>query len=279
MTSMLPPTRDLPPGRHARIRAEVERAVTGRRRRRLLFPVLAGVASVVTLAVSVALLPPAPGPPAPAVQVTTSPPPEEPGFGVPVDTVKAIEEGCARIAGVGEAKLYQLLEQETRWALLYTDKEELGCTLGQGGMEYNSGFSGTEVRWLPGHLAVDENSARAGGDLNPKPVYAGMPGSRTIAGRVDDQVARVTYTIDGRTVEGTIAHGTFAVRIHYPPNWTIPNDDARGVLNAYAADGTLLLTGDGYQPGCWVDPAGKIVQGDTRADPLTCKPATPWVPR
>ncbi|MET9229576.1 hypothetical protein [Lentzea sp. NPDC003310] len=280
MTSMLPPTRDLPPGRHARIRAELERAAAGRRRR-LLFPVLAGVASIAAVAASVALLSPAPGPPSPAVQITSSPPetPKSPDFGVPPDTVAAIEKGCSRIAGTGDAKLYQLLDGETRWALLYSDNAALGCTLGQGGMEYNSGFSGTDVRWLPGLLAVDESSATAGGDLNLKPAYAGMPGTRTVAGRVDPRVARVTYTIDGKTVEASVANGTFAVRIHYPSSWTIPNDDVRGVLNAYDAQGVLLVTLNGYQPGCWVDPGGRIVQGDRRADPLTCKPAVAWTPR
>ncbi|MFD4671222.1 hypothetical protein ACFWNN_15915 [Lentzea sp. NPDC058450] len=279
MTSMLPPTRDLPPGRQARIRAEVERAVTGRSRRRWLFPVLAGVASVAAVATSVALLPPTPGPPAPAVQVTTSPPPKEPDFGVPPEEVAAIEKGCAKIATAGEAKLYQLLEGQIRFALLYTENSALDCTIGVGGMEYNSGFSGTEVKWLPGHFSVDHSGASAGGDLNLKPVYKGVPGIRTVLGRVDDTVARVTYTIDGKTVEASIANGTYAVRIYYPSDWQIPNIDDQGVLHFYDAAGTLLGTGADVWKKCFVDPQGKIVQGDRRADPATCVPATPWKPR
>ncbi|MDX3663197.1 hypothetical protein PV646_38390 [Streptomyces sp. ID05-26A] len=280
MTSMLPPTRDLPPGRHTRIRAELDRAATGRKRR-LLFPVLAGVASVAAVATSVMMLQP-PSEPVPAVQITTSPPVTSttPDFGVPPETVAAIEKGCAQSAGVGKAKLYQLLSSQIRWALLYTDKEALTCTLGVGGMEYNSGFSGTPVNWLPGHLYRDSGGARAGGDLNLKPAYAGVPGDRTVAGRVDDQVARLTYTIDGQTVEATIVNGTFAARILYPSNWAIPNVEDQGVLHAYDAAGTLIATGAGYGDGCYVSPeTGKIIYGDTRADPLTCKQASPWKSR
>ncbi|GLY50726.1 hypothetical protein [Lentzea sp. NBRC 102530] len=294
MTDMLPPTRDLPPGSHTRIRAELERAAAGRTRRRslfpvlagksrrrLLFPVLAGVASVAAVATSVALLPPAPGPPAPAVQITSTPmdTPKAPDFGVPEETVKAIEKDCGQVAGAGDAKLYQLLDGEVRFALLYSGSAALDCTIGVGGMPYNSGFAGTEVKWLPGHFSVDLSGASAGGDLNLKPIYQGVPGSRTVAGRVDGRVARVTYTIDGRTVEAGIANGTFLVRMYYPSDWQIPNIDDQGVLRFYDAAGTLLGTGADVWKKCYVDPQGKVVQGDRRADPATCVPATPWNPR
>ncbi|WP_394616966.1 hypothetical protein JNUCC0626_46380 [Lentzea sp. JNUCC 0626] len=281
MTDMLPPTRDLPPGSHTRIRAEVERAVTGRTKRRLLFPVLAGVASVTAVATSVALLPPTPGSPAPAVQITSTPleTPKAPDFGVPEETVKAIEEGCGRIAGAGDAKLYQLVDGQVRFALLYSGSSALDCTLGVGGMEYNSGFAGTEVKWLPGHYSVELNGASAGGDHSLKPIYRGVPGNRTVAGRVDDQVARVTYTIDGQTVDASIANGTFLVRMYYPSDWQIPNIDDQGVLQFYDAAGTLLGTGADVWKKCYVDPQGKVVQGNRQADPATCVPATPWKPR
>ncbi|RDI18358.1 hypothetical protein [Lentzea flaviverrucosa] len=281
MTGMLPPTRDLPPGRHTQIRAEVERAVAGRRRR-LVFPLLAGASALAVVVTSIALLPPEPSDPVPAVQVTTSPPAtsKAPDFGVPPETVAAIEEGCGRSAGVGGAKLYQLLDSQTRWALLYTGKEALTCSLGVGGVEYNSGFSGREVKWLPGHLARDDEGVSAGGDLNLKPVYAGVPGNRTVVGRVDDQVARLTYTVDGRTIEATVANGTFTARIHYPSNWARPSVEDRGVLHAYDAAGTLIATDTGVVADCYVSPeTGKIVHGNDRADPLTCKPATPWKSR
>ncbi|WP_330273818.1 hypothetical protein OG205_44905 [Lentzea sp. NBC_00516] len=279
MTSMLPPTRDLPPGRQARIRAEVERAVTGRKSRRLAVPILAAAAVIAVVTAGVVVLRPVPSLPQPAVHVTTSPPPKTPDFGVPPETVKAIEKGCAGIAGTGEAKLYQLLDGEVRWALLYSDNSALDCTMGVGGMEYNSGFSGTEVNWLPGHFSIDHSGASSGGDLNLKPVYAGVPGNRTVIGRIDDRVARMTYTIEGKTVEATIANGTFAVRIYYPSNWVIPDRQEQGIMRAYDAAGTLIATDSDMWNKCFVNPEGKIVHGDRRMDPLKCEPALPWKPR
>src|SRR3712207_1213424 len=74
MTSMLPPTRDLPPGRHTRIRAEIQSKVNGRKR--LTVPILAAAAAVLTVVASVVLLRPDSAEPTPAVHVTTSPPTE-----------------------------------------------------------------------------------------------------------------------------------------------------------------------------------------------------------
>ncbi|MCX2951818.1 hypothetical protein [Lentzea sp. NEAU-D7] len=278
MTSMLPPTRDLPPGRRTQIRAELERAATGRRRR-LLFPVLAGAAAVATVAASVLTLQPAPPPPSPAVhvtspQVTTTPP--STGFEVPRETVEAIEAGCMKSTGMpGKAKLHQLLEGETRWALLYTEDEMLPCALGEAGRDYSAGFGKRAVQLLPGHFSVDIVSSTAGGDhLGPE--RAGMPGHRTVAGRIDSAVARVTVTADGRTTDAKIANGTYALRTHYPRSWTVPANEPDPVVRAYDAAGTLLGTSSDLLTACFFDPASReIVYGDPRKRDQ-CQVASPW---
>jgi hypothetical protein len=279
MTSMLPPTRDLPPGRQARIRAEVERAVTGRRRR-LLFPMLAGATAVATVVVSVLTLQPAP-PPAPAVHIT-SPPPATPtsastGFGVPQEEVEAVETGCMKSTGLqGKAKLHQLLDEQTRWALLYTEKEVLLCSIGAGGKDYRAGFGKRAVQLLPGHFSVESGSATAGG-MHLGPAYAGAPGYREAAGRIDSKVARVTVTADGNTVDAKIANGTYALRIYYPPSWTIPEGVPDPVVRAYDAGGTLLGTSSDLLNACFFDPAtGEVVYGDQRKTRDQCQPASPW---
>lgn len=283
MTSMLPPTRDLPPGRQTRIRAELERAVAGRRRTsRLTVPLLAAAAAVAVVATGVVLLRPGPTDPTPAIYTTTLPPTTTTSidFGVSQETVAAIEEGCAKSAGVGKAKLYQLRHEDTRWALLYTDKEALDCTIGVGGIEFNSGFGQTSVPWLPGHFSIDTMGARAGGEKTIDPASAGTRGYRQVVGRVDSRVARVTYTADGETVDAKIANGTYAVRMYKPPNWAPsfdPRQDPPEFVQAYDSAGNLLGSSADTATNCYYEPSSRtIVYGDRRLDPSTCKPAQPW---
>jgi hypothetical protein len=283
MTSMLPPTRDLPPGRQTRIRADLEHAVAGRRRSsRLTVPLLAAAAAVAVVATGVVLLRPASTDPAHAVHIPTAPPTTTTSadFGVPPETVAAIEEGCAKSAGVGRARLYQLLREDTTWALLYTDKEALTCSIGVGGHEYNSGFGQTSVQWLPGHFSVDSTGARAGGDRTIDAADAGMRGYRMVVGRVDSKVARVTYTADGETIDAKIANGTYAVRMYRPSDWAPswdPRQDPPEFVRAYDAAGNLLGSSTDLAVDCYYEPSGRtIVFGDRRLDPSTCKPAQPW---
>jgi hypothetical protein len=277
MTSMLPPTRDLPPGRHTQIRAELERAVSGRKTSRLTVPILAAAAAVLTVAASVVLLRPDPSEPTPAVQVTTSPTlPTAFDFGVSQETVTAIEEGCARSAHVGKATLYQLRREETTWAVLYTEKEELTCSIGVGGMEYNSGFGQASIPYLPGHFSVDDQSASSGGDVMGRPAYLGVPGYRTVAGRIGPKVAKVTYTVDGQTVEAKIANGTYAARIYYPPTWGIPNPTPE-VVRAYDEKGEPLGVSTDLETTCYYAPDMTVVYGSRRqGESSNCKPVSPW---
>ncbi|MEU3643355.1 hypothetical protein AB0E59_08255 [Lentzea sp. NPDC034063] len=277
MTSMLPPTRDLPPGRQARIRAEVERAAGRRGSRRLAVPILAAAAAVAVVTAGIVVLRPAPTQPVPAVRITTSPATPSAGFGVPPDEVAAIETGCMRSTGMqGKATLHQLLDEQTRWALLYTENEVLLCSLGAEGKDYRAGFGKRAVALLPGHFSVEGGSATAGG-MHRGPAYAGTPGYREAAGRIDSKVARVTVTADGDTVDAKIANGTYALRIYYPSSWAIPQGVPDPVVRAYDAAGNLLGTSSDLVNACFFDPAtGEVVYGDERRPRDQCLPASPW---
>lgn len=278
MTSMLPPTRDLPPGRQTRIRAEIEEAIAGRRSSRRLVPILAGVAAVAAVVASVVTLQP-PSQPVPAVQITTSPPPTSTtvDFGVPPETVAAIEEGCAKARGVGKAKLHQLVWEEARWALLYTDNVALSCHIGVGGVEYSVGTVEGDMRWLPGHFSVEESLSSAGGD-NPaaKPANAGKRGFHQAGGRVSEKVARVTLSADNLVVDAKIVNGTYAARIYYPSTWRFPENDPSPVVRAYDAAGNLLGSSDTSWQTCYENPqTGELVS--VRQKPTDqCQPALPW---
>jgi hypothetical protein len=280
MTSMLPPTRDLPPGRQAQIRGELERAVTGRRITRLVVPILAGATAVVAVATSVVLLRPDQGTaPQPAVQITTSPSPTSTtvDFGVPPETVAAIEEGCAKAGGVGKAKLHQLVWEEARWALLYTDNEALNCHIGLGGVEYSVGTMKGDLRWLPGHFSVDETFSSPGGDLPAaKPADAGKRGFHQVSGRVGEKVARVTLSADTLVVDAKIVNGTYAGRIYYPSTWRFPENAPSPVVRAYDAAGNLLGSSDTMWQTCYENPqTGELVS--VRQKPTDqCLPALPW---
>ncbi|HEX7302301.1 hypothetical protein [Lentzea sp.] len=272
MTSTLPPTRDLPPGRHARIRSEVERGIGSRRR--LLVPVLAGAAVVAAVVASVVVFQPS-APPSPAVHITTAP--ATTVTSVPPEEVKAIESGCSRSAGRTGARLHQYLGEETRWALLYTGDAALTCTLGEDGMAYNAAFVQVAVGWLPGHFSVDGIGTSAGGDVAGRQETAGRPGYRTAVGRIDAKVARVTVTADGRTVDARIADGTYAARLHYPPSWGIPHDDQGMLVQAYDADGRSLGSSTGTWGECYYEPGtSTVLYGDDRIPADRCQPATPW---
>ncbi|WP_433264969.1 hypothetical protein ACQPZF_36615 [Actinosynnema sp. CS-041913] len=290
MNSTLPPARDLPPGRQAEIRAEVERAVTARRAVRQAPLITAAVAAVAVVAAVVFLAPwqrnntvaPAQSTTTTAPTISTVPTTTKPVIrGLSPQRVVEIEEGCPTVAGVSkQATLYQYIEDEAgKFGLLYTDDTVLGCTIDGPAMPYNSGFgSGLPLDWLPGHFSVDDNSSVAGGDSpGNKDVYRGRPGLRSVSGRISSNVARVTYTHDGRTVEATIANGTYVARIAHPTTWTIPDHDAAGVVRVYDTVNREIGSSDDLYDRCFVTRDKQIVYGArTGVDPATCLPANPW---
>jgi hypothetical protein len=275
MNAVLPPTlpspRDLPPHRHAQIRAELQRAATAPRHdHRRLVPVLAAALAVLAVAaLAVWLVPdrhtrltepaaPQTTPPPPTSRTSGRPDPVFPGLSN--SDRHAIEQGCGVSAfGVGGGqnpptpgvtdtsdtiRLYNLTQDQAgRLALLYGEHAVLNCDLDWPSMPYNAGFGGvlTPTWPPPAPIVVDTAGNQAGGDVRGnKAIYRGLPGAEMAGGRISDQVAKVTYTQGSDTVTATLANGTFLVRIVHPSTWAIPDNYPRGVIRAYDAAGTLL---------------------------------------
>ncbi|MBB5960346.1 hypothetical protein FHS29_006969 [Saccharothrix tamanrassetensis] len=289
MNRTLPPARDLPPGRQAEIRAQLERAVTARRAFRYA-PLITATVAVVAVVAAVAFLAPwqrnntvAPAQSTTGTASATTPAQTRPVIpGLSPQRVVEIEEGCPTVAGVqGQATLYQYVEDEAgKFGLLYTRDTALDCTIDGPAMPFNSGLAaGLALDWLPGHFSVDHNSGMAGGDVpGNKSVYRGQHGWRAVSGRVSPEVARVTYTNDGRTVEATVANGTYVARIVHPTTWAIPEDDTMGEIRAYDSVGRQLGSSNDLNGRCFVTPEDRKVihSGSNGADPATCAPATRW---
>ncbi|WP_309113596.1 hypothetical protein [Saccharothrix sp.] len=292
MNTTLPPARDLPPGRRAEIRAEVERAVTARRPFRFA-PLVTAVTAVGAVVAVVAFVQPwqrteAVGP---AQQVTTTsvptsapaPTPTKPVVhGLTPERIAEIEAGCVQIStGSGKGTLYQYGEDEAgKWALIYTENAALLCTIDGPGMPYNAGFtSGFDLEWMSNPIAIDTNGGSAGGDVpGNKEIYRGQHGTATAGGRVTPEVGRVTFTYDGQTVDATIANGTFVARNIFPTHWTIPESEGFEV-RAYDRNGKLLASSVDLGKKCFVAPDNRVVFGawNMKDDDTTkCEPAARW---
>ncbi|MDT7785030.1 MAG: hypothetical protein QOF58_3449 [Pseudonocardiales bacterium] len=269
MTTMIPPARELPPGRHGEIRAAIERGVT--RRRRLNRAGTVAVALAAAAAVVVLVLPDEP---------TSGYWSTQPAMvsGLTSEQVKEIEEGCWRSSRVPDQPVLHRYHQNAagRLALLYTRTEALGCDVTTPGTYYSNMYvpakKGFDTRWLTGHLSVDYQSQMSGD-------RAQRPGQQIVAGRVDSEVKRLTWTLFGRTVEAEIGNGTFVAAVLHPVDWDYPKEiDREESLKAYDADGRLIWDSHDAQGKCFVDWEGNIVSGawDPRQNPDDCLPAEPW---
>jgi hypothetical protein len=264
MNTMLPPSRDLPPGRHVEMRSAVLTAAGGRpARRRLLAPLVTAAAALAIVGLVAYAVPwgqggggtPGGSPGGSSVARTTET--QAPGGttetqatngatetrtvnGVTPDEVAAIEQGCGQSATRPGAVLTQLLTDEAgRFALLYGDEYVLDCMLDYGSMPYNSGSS--RLSPMTGPVSLDLAAALSGGDVpGGKQDYAGQHGYAVVAGRVAPEVARVTYEQDGQSVDAVLANGTYLARIVHPTDWTVPENQQQPVVRAYDKNGTLL---------------------------------------
>jgi hypothetical protein len=291
MNHALPPTRDVPPRRHAQIRARLEREVTHRRVR--FAPLItAGVAAAAVVALVAVVAPwrqagddAAVGGTSRTVVTTTAEQPVVPKL--PPERIAEIEQGCADDANTtgsaieGKLVLRQYLTDEIGTiALLYSDQGVLACRVDDPTMPYFAMMAGKiAVGWLPGEFAPDYRGAASGFD-GGTPENAGRTGGYVVAGgRVTSKVARVTFGPNGQEVDATIADGTFLARIVHPSGWETSVDSERqNVLRAYDAQGALLGEWDPgwHRTKCWVNPAGEIVAGAHDRDPATCAPAVAW---
>ena len=288
MNTTLPPPRDLPPHAHARIRAELGRAVT-RRRRGWLAPALTGAAALVLAAFfawpaaprDVDRTPSGPSsPPTSAASPTLGKRPVPRVSGVAPGRQAQIEDNCAKELDVRRAVLYQLVKDGAgEGALLYSpDGTALDCQMGDPDTPYNPvGGPADPLDWLAGPVSFDAGQASAGGD-HSRGIYQGRPGLESFAGRITSDVTRVTVTVSGVAHQAIVANGTYYLRIVHPSDWLIPDPPVSAVLRAYDAHGAVLATVDlaTYHPVCLRLPGGKLVPEGAATDPDACRDAVPW---
>lgn len=271
--SPLPDERDLPPGRHVPLRdrllAGIELGPNAGLRARWQVPALAAATAAGLLAVAVAVSTGRPADPIDpgqqAAGATGSPEltstAESPTIaGLPPAEVDRLVNGCAAsfgVSGYGPSRsigptenpeagrnlaLYNLLDDAAgRVALLYGDSVTLVCEIGGPRMPYNAGGNTGPTSMLEGAFDVDHEGASAGGEVGGgSKSVPGQPGHHVVVGRVGAEVARVTLTADGRTVEANVRNGTFIGRLVYPPTWRIPERPQRIEVHAYDALGREL---------------------------------------
>lgn len=291
MNPTLPAPRDLPPSRHAEMRAELVRTVSRPARRSRLFPAVAAAAAIAVVAAAVLFLPSGQHESVPPASVRTGPPDLPPG--VTLEERAAIEQKCAPD---GEAVLYNLISDEFgRYALLYGDDRVLPCAVDLEPARQPitrerppvPEWHRERLAWLPGAVVHDIDLAGR--------AHGGLPAYDLVLGRVRPDVARVTLTRGGWTVDAVIVNDTFIGRLTYPgephrhnpsPNTLPPYEPLH--LHGYDADGNLLdtlSTDSARLSECYRLPDGRIVlEGGSlledpakhQIDPADCAPATRW---
>lgn len=280
----LPTPPELPTHRQDQIRAELLRNLDADQHRRHR-PLVMATAAASVLAVGVGVTTwqlSGDGASAPPDRLEAAGPPVP---GVPDEERGAIERGCTRAANQaaerlnedppvpGEAvedadyKLFNLARRADgdRYALLYDVDKHVGsaCTLPRDGGYFggSSNFPSKDIRWLAGPVQEDGVLSEYGRDRS---------GWAHSLGRVADEVARVTVTAGGRTVEPDIVNGTYIAFVPLADAAETP-----AIVRAYDADGTLLAELDQSRDGCWITPDGDVIQGD-KNDPDACEQAIRW---
>jgi len=253
MNTTLPPSRDLPPARHAEIRAAVLAAATPRPSRRWFAPLVTAAAALAVIGLvawfapwngsAPAGQPPRPHPP--ATSTSTAPSVD----GVAPGDVAAIEKGCGQVTypQVSFTLLTVLTDEAGRLALLRGESKNgvrylIDCMLDfTPTMPYNGSGGGILDGFVP-PVSRDLDEANAGGDVpgGSKPEYAGQHGTEVIVGRLSPEVAKVTVTRDAQTVDAKLADGVYLARIVHPTDWVIPENLRPPVVSAYDKNGTLL---------------------------------------
>ena len=264
MNTTLPPSRELPPGRHAEIRAAVLSAATSRPSRRWVAPLVTAAAALAVLGLVAWFTPWSTDGRPPAGQQTASPTttttapttaaaaatePSAPTVpGVAPGEVATVEQGCRESAAIPVATLtlrQVITDGAGRLAQLTGVDETTGtefmvvCELDAPPTGYNAGFGGMDNYTPP--VSRDFTMASAGGDVGGgKPEYAGRPGTDEVAGRVAPEVAKVVVGEGGESVDAVLADGFYLARIVHPSDWSIPENHPAPVVRAYDKNGTLL---------------------------------------
>lgn len=239
-----------------------------------------GGAGTVDAAAPVRTTPPPTRSPGP---VRTTPPalavPAVPGL--TAEEARRIASACTQFGGVRspDAHVRSIVRDALgTHAVVYGAEDFLSCDVRPGGKVIaGTVMSGTSLRWLPGHLAVDNLGATPGGPAHSGPGVPDTRGYDLVEGRVSASVATVAVRIDGERVVVRAVNGTFALRIVHSLGWEPPARDRGISVEALAADGRRLAR-ISYGPGptgCYVAPDGTILTDKTQRK-TNCRPAVAW---
>jgi hypothetical protein len=248
MNTTLPPARDLPPHRHARIRATLVRAASEPRPRRWMAPALSVATAIVALGLVMWFVPlgggdgRAAGPAttsATTTSATANPTADETiarRFRVPPEDVPELVDGCVDSAGVEgtfELKL-AFADAAGQLAVLYGGDRMIACEFGGPGGEYRPTFA------VLGGFAPPISA-----DLNQVATIEGSPehaGYQVVIGRVDPATtARVTFTQADETIDAVLVGDVYAARVVRPLDWWLTGDGPPPVVvDAYNAEGDLV---------------------------------------
>jgi hypothetical protein len=242
MNTTLPPDRDLPPHRHARIRATLVRAASKPRPRRWMAPALSVATAIVALGLVMWFVPHGGGDGRAAGRATTSaaasPTADESivrRVRVPPEDVPELVHGCVDSAGVEgtfELKL-AFADAAGQLAVLYSGDKMIACEFGGPAGEYRPTF--TVLGGFQPPISVDLNLVSTIEGSN----HAGY---QVVIGRVDPATtARVTYTQGDVTIDAVLVGGVYAARIVRPADWWLTGDSPPpAVVDAYNAEGDLV---------------------------------------
>jgi hypothetical protein len=243
MNTTLPPARDLPPHRHARIRATLVRAASEPRPRRWMAPALSMATAIVALGLVMWFVPLGGGDGRAAGPATTSaaasPTADESivrQVRVPPEDVPELVHGCVDSAGVEgtfELKL-AFADAAGRLAVLYSGDNVIACEFGGAADEYRPTFA--PLGGFQSPISADLGLVST---IEGSPEHAGY---QLVIGRVDPATtARVTLTQRDVTVDAVLVGGVYAARIVRPLDWWLTGDSPPpAVVDAYNAEGDLV---------------------------------------
>lgn len=240
MNTTLPPARDLPPHRHARIRAALVRAASEPRPPRWLAPALSMATAIVALGLVMWFVPLGGGDGRPAGPATTStaanPTADDSIAGryrVPPEDVPELVDGCVDSAGTeGTFELkFAFTDAAGQLAVLYSGDKMIAC-----------GFDGPAGEYRPTFAVLGGFQPPIVADLNfVSPIAGSSSGEQLVVGRVDPgTTARVTLTRKDVTIDAVLVGDVYAARIIRPLDWWLTGDNPQPVVHAYNAEGDLV---------------------------------------
>lgn len=245
MNTTPPPVHDMPPHRHARIRATLVRAASEPRPRRWMAPALSMATAIVALGLVMWFVPlgggdgraAGPATTSAAATPTTTDESTMRVVQVPPEDVPELVHGCmdsAKVEGTSELKLV-LADAAGQFAVLYSGDKLITCELGGPAGEQRAGY--TVLGGYEPPICVDSHS------IMPIEGSNGQMGYQVVIGRVDPATtARVTLTQKDVTVDAVLVGDVYAARIIRPLDWWLESEYSQPVVNAYDAEGDLVGT-------------------------------------